>query len=76
MRSHTGEKPYPCPHVDCDKAFGHRQSLDYHIAVVHKRVRPFACKVLGCGFAFPTAASLRAHIHRYDFKVKLKFHVG
>jgi hypothetical protein len=64
MRSHTGEKPYPCTHSGCDKSFGHRQSLDYHNAVTHKKVRPFACKVVGCGFSFPTAASLRAHVYR------------
>jgi hypothetical protein len=65
MRSHTGTKPYPCHYDGCGKAFGHRQSLDYHIAAAHKRERPFKCTAVpGCRFSFPTAASLRAHVQR------------
>ncbi len=65
MRSHTGEKPYPCRVPGCGKAFGHKQSLDYHVAAAHKKERPFKCTAVpGCTFAFPTPASLRAHLRR------------
>ncbi len=66
LRTHTGEKPYPCTYGACDKSFGHKQSLEYHIAATHTQNRPFKCTVApGCTLAFPTAAALRVHVRRW-----------
>ncbi len=57
MRTHTGERPYHCPH--CQKAFKQSGQLTSHIRT-HTGDRPFPCTV--CGRAFAESSGLNRHM--------------
>ena len=47
MRTHTGEKPYPCLH--CEKDFAHRGNLRIHMRV-HTGEKPYQCILCAMSF--------------------------
>lgn len=64
MRSHSGERPFECPHPGCGKRF----SLDFNMRVharIHSGERPHACDYPGCGKKFAQAANKKAHMKRH-----------
>ncbi|WAR61018.1 hypothetical protein PtB15_13B269 [Puccinia triticina] len=40
LRSHTGEKPFPCYKPECDKTFSRTDALAKHVRVTHGEILP------------------------------------
>ena len=59
MRTHTGEKPFACPH--CDYRAGLKQSLDNHMRI-HTGEKPFACP--HCDYRAALKGTLEKHIKK------------
>ena len=59
IRTHTGEKPYKCPH--CERAFAQSSPLASHIRAVHKKERNHHCDEPGCTKAFARKDTLQTH---------------
>ncbi|TPX35259.1 hypothetical protein SmJEL517_g02275 [Synchytrium microbalum] len=55
-RSHTGERPFACPH--CELQFSRKHDLKRH-AKLHAGVKSYVCPV--CGKAFARSDALRRH---------------
>eukprot|EP01134_Creolimax_fragrantissima_P005660 CFRG5660T1 len=61
QRIHTKEKPYHCPHADCDKSFSQRHHVKAHYQSVHDDVKAFACSLDNCKKSFARKESLTRH---------------
>jgi hypothetical protein len=62
-RTHTGEKPYQCPH--CAYAASRRGHLERHLERLHRDRLPFACTERGCDYKTGTKVDLRAHVQHH-----------
>ena len=58
MRTHTGERPYACPHPDCGKTFSRSHILKVHM-MIHSGDKPFRCEE--CGWSFMKKYHLQRH---------------
>ncbi|WP_330925525.1 C2H2-type zinc finger protein [Candidatus Sororendozoicomonas aggregata] len=60
VRNHTGERPFPCLHPGCGKAFTTNRDLIQHRAQVHMGERRFKCQ--HCQKSFKRSTHLKVHI--------------
>lgn len=60
IRSHTGEKPYPCLVAGCNKSFTNSSDRHKH-SKRHQDDKPFVCHVEGCNKKYTDPSSLRVH---------------
>ncbi|CAO3622505.1 unnamed protein product [Mucor hiemalis] len=67
MRTHTGERPFVCTVIGCNKTFSRPDSLSTHIKT-HSDIRPYLCQVPGCEKAYFHSRSLRKHIKSSHMK--------
>ncbi|KZV71670.1 hypothetical protein PENSPDRAFT_577401 [Peniophora sp. CONT] len=59
-RIHTGDRPFPCPHVDCGKSFIQRSALHVHLRT-HTGEKPHQCEYPGCDKTFSDSSALARH---------------
>ncbi|CAG2115683.1 unnamed protein product, partial [Medioppia subpectinata] len=57
---HNNDKPFKCPHNDCDRGFASNGHLDQHVAS-HSSERLFVCDFNGCAKSFKTQQLLWVH---------------
>jgi len=50
----------------CDKVFKKMSALKAHINAIHLGLRPYVCKVEGCGSAFGYSSTLKNHMRVHD----------
>ncbi|KAG0766357.1 hypothetical protein G6F16_011693 [Rhizopus arrhizus] len=67
MRTHTGERPFVCTVIGCNKTFSRPDSLSTHIKT-HSDCRPYLCSMPGCNKAYYHSRSLRKHIKSTHMK--------
>lgn len=60
MRTHTGERPFVCPHKDCDKAFADKSNLRSHMLIHSVTSKNFSCQK--CGRSFAQKRYLHKHL--------------
>jgi len=59
MRTHTGERPYRCPHVGCDRAFADKSNLRSHLMIHNNNGKHYVCS--RCNRAFAQKRYLHKH---------------
>ncbi|XP_060084005.1 zinc finger protein 892-like [Ylistrum balloti] len=59
-RTHTGERPFTCPSVGCDKAFADKSNLRSHMLIHSVKCKNFSCE--RCGRAFAQKRYLHKHM--------------
>ncbi|OWF54538.1 zinc finger protein SNAI2-like [Mizuhopecten yessoensis] len=59
-RTHTGERPFTCPSVGCDKAFADKSNLRSHMLIHSVKCKNFSCQ--RCGRAFAQKRYLHKHM--------------
>ena len=59
MRTHTGERPYRCPHVGCDRAFADKSNLRSHLLIHNANGKHYVCT--RCNRAFAQKRYLHKH---------------
>ncbi|KAF9581851.1 hypothetical protein BGW38_000977 [Lunasporangiospora selenospora] len=65
--THTGDKPFPCPHKNdqgtrCHWAFARRHDLDRHVRSRHTPAKLFTCKT--CGATCGRTDAFKRHLQR------------
>jgi len=61
-RTHTGERPFPCPYEDCSRRFSRSDELSRHKRT-HTGEKKFACAV--CQRRFMRSDHLAKHVKRH-----------
>ncbi|EZA54761.1 Krueppel-like factor [Ooceraea biroi] len=61
-RTHTGERPFPCPYEDCNRRFSRSDELSRHKRT-HTGEKKFACAV--CQRRFMRSDHLAKHVKRH-----------
>lgn len=64
-RSHTGERPYQCPHAGCGKTYIRSNHLTRH-EKTHLNIKDHVCGYDGCEAAFTTKQHLQRHEKIHD----------
>ena len=59
MRTHTGERPYRCPHAGCDRAFADKSNLRSHLLIHNANGKHYVCT--RCNRAFAQKRYLHKH---------------
>ena len=62
MRTHTGERPYKCPKINCDWKFKTSSDLTNHIRI-HTRKEPYRCPE--CDKRFRQSTNWNAHMRTH-----------
>lgn len=58
--THSGDRPFLCPHPGCNAAFAESSNLSKHIRT-HGSERRYVCPEPGCGKAFGRSDQLKRH---------------
>jgi uncharacterized Zn-finger protein len=73
FRTHTGEKPFPCPHPTCDRMFARSDHVRTHYRI-HTGEKPYPCNYCSKAFA-RSDERLRHHkVHEKRNQKKLDTH--
>ncbi|XP_062563813.1 zinc finger protein 3 homolog [Armigeres subalbatus] len=66
LRSHTGEKPYPCRYAACEKHFSHVSDRKRHEMGVHTSERPYQCTQCTAAYLRKRELLMHQQKHRVD----------
>lgn len=58
--THSGSRPFTCPHPGCTASFSESSNLSKHIRT-HGNERKYVCAEPGCGKAFGRSDQLKRH---------------
>lgn len=68
-RTHTGDKPYKCDKLSCNKAFATKSSLEYHMITHLGSMKRAVCPE--CKGLFATTSSMKVHMRQHTGDLKL-----
>jgi insecticidal toxin complex protein TccC len=60
MRTHSGERPYPCDAPGCEYRASAASNLKVHMRT-HSGERPYPCDAPGCEYRAAEAGTLKGH---------------